>query len=229
MEPFRIESGVAAPLPAANIDTDVIMPKQFLKGIDRKGLDRGLFHHLRFDESGAPRPDFVLNRPDYAGTRFLVVGPNFGCGSSREHAVWGLAQFGVRALIGTSFAGIFFDNCARNGLLAITLAPAQLDDLLRSVSRPAGNRLSVDLERQVITCGDQTVAFEIDAPRREALLSGLDAIGTTLARAEEIRDFEGRHFRRNPWLAPPTEPAPQTRVQQPDRKGLSVRGSSRLR
>ena len=122
MQPFNTVSGSAAPLLASNIDTDVIMPKQFLKGIDRKGLDRGLFFDLRFLESGEPNPEFILNQPPWNNSAFLVVGPNFGCGSSREHAVWGLKQVGVRALIGTSFAGIFYDNCQRNGVLAIQLS-----------------------------------------------------------------------------------------------------------
>lgn len=202
MEPFGTVTGVAAPLPAANIDTDVIMPKQFLKGIDRKGLDRGVFHHLRFDESGATRPEFILNQPAWAAARFLVVGPNFGCGSSREHAVWGLAQLGVRALIGASFAGIFFDNCARNGLLAITLPQHLVEPILARVSDPATTHLTIDLEAQTITSGDLVTRFDIGAPRREALLRGLDAVGTTLARAAEIHVFEKLYFETRPWLEP---------------------------
>lgn len=201
MEPFHRVEGLAAPLPAANIDTDVIMPKQFLKGIDRSGLDRGVFHDLRFDGAGQPRPDFILNQPFWRGARFLVVGPNFGCGSSREHAVWGLAQLGVRALIGTSFAGIFFDNCARNGLLAVTLAPEQVESLLAMVSTPQTNRLAIDLEAQTIE-GDQGVwRFDIDVARKHALLNGLDAVGMALARADEIGAFEAAHLERHPWLA----------------------------
>jgi 3-isopropylmalate/(R)-2-methylmalate dehydratase small subunit len=202
MEPFRRVEGIAAPLPAAHIDTDVIMPKQFLKGVDRAGLDRGVFFDLRFGEDGAERPDFVLNRAPWREARFLVVGPNFGCGSSREHAVWGLAQLGIRALIGTSFAGIFFDNCARNGLLAVTLPPADVEALLNRVSRPQTSRLSVDLEAQTISGAGGDWRFEIDAPRRHALLNGLDAVGAALARAEEIRAFEAAHLARHPWLAP---------------------------
>jgi 3-isopropylmalate/(R)-2-methylmalate dehydratase small subunit len=199
--PFRTVAGIAAPLPAANLDTDVIMPKQFLKGIDRRGLDRGVFFDLRFDEAGAPRPDFVLNQAPWAGATFLVVGPNFGCGSSREHAVWGLAQLGVRALIGTSFAGIFFDNCARNGLLAITLDPAAHARVLAAAAEPARNRLTVDLETGTIITDDGAVtAFEVEPTRRAALLEGLDAVGQALARADEIRVFEARHFADAPWL-----------------------------
>ncbi|EIK95481.1 3-isopropylmalate dehydratase small subunit [Pseudomonas sp. M47T1] len=202
MQPFDIVTGSAAPMLAANIDTDVIMPKQFLKGIDRSGLDQGLFFDLRVLESGAPNPDFVLNQPAWQDARFLVTGPNFGCGSSREHAVWGLKQRGIRALIGTGFAGIFFDNCQRNGLLAIQLDEAQLATLGRKISCPETSTLSVDLPRQEIRLDDGTViAFAIDELRKQALLSGLDAIGTTLQRAEQIRAFEQRHLHHNPWLA----------------------------
>ena len=201
--PFRAVSGIAAPLPAANVDTDVIMPKQFLKGIDRRGLDGGVFFDLRFDEAGAPRPEFVLNQPAWAGAAFLVVGPNFGCGSSREHAVWGLAQLGVRALIGTSFAGIFFDNCARNGLLAITLDPQEHAPLLAAAADPGRNEMIVDLEAGKITTGDGAVTpFEVEPARRAALLEGLDAVGQALTRADEIRAFEARHFAASPWLEP---------------------------
>jgi len=202
MQPFRTVTGVAAPLPAANVDTDVIMPKQFLKGIDRAGLDRGLFFDLRFDADGAPRPDFVLNQAPYRGAPFLVVGPNFGCGSSREHAVWGLAQLGVRALIGTSFAGIFFDNCARNGLLAITLPADDHARLLALAAQPADHRFTIDLEAQTICAGDDLVPFVVEPARRHALLEGLDAVGLSLARAAEIRAFEARHHALNPWLIP---------------------------
>lgn len=202
MEPFKRVEGIATPLPAANIDTDVIMPKQFLKGIDRAGLARGAFHDLRFDEAGQPRADFILNQPPWRDARFLVVGPNFGCGSSREHAVWGLSQLGVRALIGTSFAGIFFDNCARNGLLAVTLPPEEVEALLALVSRPKTSRLTVDLEAQTIEGAGEVWRFEIDPSRRRALLSGLDAVGVALARADEIRAFEKTHLARHPWLAP---------------------------
>lgn len=203
MQPFRTVTGIAAPLPAANVDTDVIMPKQFLKGIDRRGLDRGLFFDLRFDATGAPRPEFILNQGPWAGAAFLVVGPNFGCGSSREHAVWGLAQLGVRALIGTSFAGIFFDNCARNGLLAITLSPEAHAALLALVANPQSNTITIDLEAQTIRAPEGGVTpFSVEPTRRQALMDGLDPVGMALARADEIRAFEVRHFQRSPWLAP---------------------------
>ena len=202
MQPFITVSGSAAPLLASNIDTDVIMPKQFLKGIDRKGLDRGVFFDLRFLESGEPNPEFILNQPAWKEAAFLVVGPNFGCGSSREHAVWGLKQVGVRALIGSSFAGIFYDNCQRNGVLAIQLSPEQLKQVAGVVREAATAHIEVDLPEQTIMLADGTViAFEIDQLRKQSLSLGLDAIGTTLQRAEQIRSFESRHLTANPWLS----------------------------
>ena len=202
MQPFTNVSGAAAPLLAGNIDTDVIMPKQFLKGIDRKGLDRGLFFDVRFLPSGEPNPDFILNQPAWNDAAFLVVGPNFGCGSSREHAVWGLKQVGIRALIGTSFAGIFYDNCQRNGVLAIQLSEAQLKQIADVTSVPTTAHISVNLPEQIIELVDgNVIPFEIDQLRKQSLLLGLDAIGTTLQRAEQIRQFEARHLAENPWLA----------------------------
>lgn len=202
MQPFTTVSGSAAPLLAANIDTDVIMPKQFLKGIDRQGLDRGLFFDLRFLQSGEPNPEFILNQPAWNDAAFLVVGPNFGCGSSREHAVWGLKQVGIRALIGTSFAGIFYDNCQRNGVLAIQLSEAQLKQIAEVSSVAATARISVNLPEQTIALADGgMIPFEIDQLRKQSLLSGLDAIGSTLQRAEQIRRFEVLHLADNPWLA----------------------------
>ncbi|MGA0599276.1 3-isopropylmalate dehydratase small subunit [Caulobacter sp. KR2-114] len=200
MQPFRIVEGVAAALPGANIDTDVIMPKMFLKGIDRSGLDRGVFHDLRFAEDGRPRPDFVLNRDPWRQAAFLVVGPNFGCGSSREHAVWGLKQLGVRALLGVSFAGIFFDNCARNGLLALTLPEAVVSELLAAASDPARCRLQIDLPAQTLTGADGAVGFDIDPVLKTMLVDGLDPVGATLRHADEIRAFEAGHFQARPWL-----------------------------
>lgn len=198
MQPFTSVTGVAAPMPAANVDTDVIMPKQFLKGVDRDGLRDGTFYDLRF---GPGKDSFVLNQNAWRDTRFLVTGPNFGCGSSREHAVWGLGQLGIRALIGTSFAGIFFDNCARNGLLAITLPLAAIEHLLATVSDPASNELTIDLPAQTITARDgRTIAFTIEPSRKRAIVLGLDAIGTTLQDRAAIQAFEKSYFQDNPWL-----------------------------
>jgi 3-isopropylmalate/(R)-2-methylmalate dehydratase small subunit len=198
MERFIRVEGAAVAMPGANIDTDVIMPKVFLKGIDRSGLARGLFHDLRFDEAGAPRAGFVLNQLKSPAT-FLVVGPNFGCGSSREHAVWGMLQYGVRALIGTSFAGIFADNAANNGLLLVTLPEAEIAPLMALAENGSVN-LCIDLERSVIRAGDKDIAFEIDGARRQALMSGLDRIGETLAHADDIRAFQQAYFAAAPWL-----------------------------
>lgn len=200
MEAFVSVSGISASLQAANIDTDVIMPKQFLKGVDRSGLKDGLFHDLRFDEQGKERPDFILNKPEWRNARFLVVGPNFGCGSSREHAVWGLMQYGIRALVGTSFAGIFFDNCARNGLLAITLDEEKTGRLMQAAASPDTSELTIDLDGQRIVSDDLDIEFEINPIRRNALLKGLDAIAQTLTFRDEILAFQTGHLQENPWL-----------------------------
>jgi 3-isopropylmalate/(R)-2-methylmalate dehydratase small subunit len=202
LQPFTQVSGQAAPFLAANVDTDVIMPKQFLKGIDRQGLDRGVFFDLRFLPDGTPNPDFVLNQATWQGASFLVVGPNFGCGSSREHAVWGLQQLGVRALIGSSFAGIFYDNCQRNGVLLITLEEAQVQQIGTLVGEAETARLSIDLQAQRISLADGSVIdFQIDALRKTSLLLGLDAIGSTLQRRDQISAFERQHLAANPWLS----------------------------
>ncbi|WAH55957.1 3-isopropylmalate dehydratase small subunit [Pseudomonas silvicola] len=201
MQPFDTVTGSAAPLLAANIDTDVIMPKQFLKGIDRSGLAQGVFFDLRLLPDGTPNPEFILNQPAWQQASFLVTGPNFGCGSSREHAVWGLRQRGIRALIGTRFAGIFQDNCQRNGVLVIQVDEARLASIAEVVSQPATAQLSVDLPRQQIRLADGTVIpFLIDELGKQALMQGLDAVGATLQRAEQIRAFERQHLRDNPWL-----------------------------
>jgi 3-isopropylmalate/(R)-2-methylmalate dehydratase small subunit len=201
MEPFIQVSGKAAPMLAANIDTDVIMPKQFLKGIDRAGLDRGLFFDLRFLPSGEPNPDFILNQPGWQGAKFLVTGPNFGCGSSREHAVWGLKQMGIKALIGSSFAGIFYDNCQRNGVLTIVLNEPQVQVLGKLISQQDTAQIEVDLQAQEIRLQDGGVMpFKIDELRKNALLLGLDAIGSTLQKREQILAFQQKHLAENPWL-----------------------------
>jgi 3-isopropylmalate/(R)-2-methylmalate dehydratase small subunit len=204
IDAFTTLSGIAAPLPEANVDTDVIMPKQFLKGITRDDLARGLFYDLRFDACGNERADFVLNLAAYRNPSFLIVGPNFGCGSSREHAVWGLKQFGIRAIIGTSFASIFQDNCFRNGLLPIALPPGPIERLLSICSDPQRTTLCVDLtEQRIVVQGSGAIGFSIDPLRRGDLLSGRDAIASTLQFAAEIRSFERCHWTSHPWLKPP--------------------------
>jgi 3-isopropylmalate/(R)-2-methylmalate dehydratase small subunit len=189
-------------MPHAHIDTDVIMPKQFLKGIDRAGLGEKVFFDQRYDSAGALRHDFILNREGWRDSRFLIVGPNFGCGSSREHAVWGLMQFGIRALIGTSFAGIFNDNCQRNGLLTMTLPTDQVAMLAACAGDPARNMLTLDLASQELTVSQDgtVIAFEIDGRRKRALLLGLDAIGATLEDAQAIRKFETARRDAYRWL-----------------------------
>ena len=201
MERFlRLSGGIAA-LPGANIDTDVIMPKAFLKGIDRSGLADGLFHDLRFDAAGAHRSDFILNRG--ADTRFLLVGPNFGCGSSREHAVWGMLQYGVRAIVGTSFGAIFADNAANNGLLLLAL-PASDIALLSDMLDEGAGQLTIDLEQERIEIADRTIRFAVDPAVRQALMLGLDRIGETLTHADRIHAFEQAYLANNPWLGGPS-------------------------
>ncbi|NIF57995.1 3-isopropylmalate dehydratase small subunit [Enterobacter sp. Ap-916] len=200
MEPFNRVTGVAAPMMAANIDTDVIMPKQFLKGIDRNNLDRGVFFDQRFLTDGSPNPEFILNKPAWRDAQFLIVGPNFGCGSSREHAVWGLRQLGIRALIGTSFAGIFNDNCQRNGVLTLTLPAEDIERLAQAAYNPEANRITVDLARQQIGVEGKDIAFTVDELKKHMLLEGHDAISYTLQFQQEIREFEQRHFAAHPWL-----------------------------
>lgn len=202
MEAFNVLTGIAASLPAANVDTDVIMPKQFLKGIDRNGLDRGVFFDLRFLADGSPDPAFILNQPEWQNAKFLLVGPNFGCGSSREHAVWGLKQLGIRALIGTTFAGIFFDNCQRNGVLTVQLDPKPWAQIAQEVVHGDKNEITLDLPAQRIGLQNgEVIDFAIDELSKVSLLNGLDAIGTTLQYRDDIREFQQGHLQRNPWLA----------------------------
>jgi 3-isopropylmalate/(R)-2-methylmalate dehydratase small subunit len=203
MEPFTSLTGVAAALPMANLDTDQIMPKQFLRGVDREsGLAIGFLHDLRFSAPGVARPGFVLNQSPWNQARILVTGPNFGCGSSREHAVWGLRQLGLRCVIGSSFGGIFGDNCTRNGVPAIVLPVREVERLLALASDPASCEMTVDLERQlVVTPADgKSIAFEFDPLRKHMLRKGLDAVGLTMESAEEIRAFEQRYFAERAWL-----------------------------
>ncbi len=200
MDAFNSITGTLAPLPAANIDTDVIMPKQFLKGIDRQGLDRGVFFDLRFLADGSPNPDFILNQPAWQNAAFLLVGANFGCGSSREHAVWGLNQLGIRAIIGTSFAGIFDDNCQRNGVLTLTLSEDDYQRLSAVAQDPANNQITVSLEQQKILFNNQSISFVVSALKREMLLGGGSAVDWTLQYADDIGQFETQHFAQRPWL-----------------------------
>ena len=201
MERFTTLTGVAAPLPMVNVDTDQIIPKQFLKTIKRTGLGRHLFAPMRYDAEGAENPDFVLNREPYRAAGIIVAGANFGCGSSREHAPWALLDFGVRCVIAPSFADIFFNNCFKNGILAIALDAATVERLLDDIGDGAHATLTVDLDKQAITAPDGGVLrFEVDAFRKHCLLNGLDEIGLTLQQEDEIAAFEAAQREVQPWL-----------------------------
>ena len=210
MQKFTQHQGIAAPLDRANVDTDMIIPKQFLKSIKRSGFGPNLFDELRYLDEGKPdqdcsgrplNPEFVLNQPRYQGCSILLARENFGCGSSREHAPWALDDFGIRAVIAPSFADIFFNNCFKNGLLPIILPEAQVDALFQEVEANEGATLQIDLERQVVIRGNgEELAFEIDAFRKHCLLNGLDDIGLTLQHADAIRDYEQQQKQQAPWL-----------------------------
>ena len=200
MEKFVKLTGVAAPLPVVNIDTDMIIPKDYLKTIKRTGLGKGLFAEARYNEDCSVNPDFVLNKPAYQNAKILVAGDNFGCGSSREHAPWALLDFGIRCVISTSFADIFYNNCFKNGILPIVVSQADLDKLMDDASRGSNAILSVDLESQEITGPDGgSIKFEIDAFKRHCLLNGLDDIGLTLEMATAIDSFEKSAATSRPW------------------------------
>ena len=200
MDKFVKLTGVAAPLPVVNIDTDMIIPKDYLKTIKRTGLGKGLFAEARYNEDGSPNPDFVLNKPAYQNASILVAGDNFGCGSSREHAPWALLDFGIRCVISTSFADIFYNNCFKNGILPIVVSQDDLDKLMDDASRGSNAILTVDLEAQEITGPDGgRIGFEIDAFRRHCLLNGLDDIGLTLEKATSIDTFEKQAATARPW------------------------------
>jgi 3-isopropylmalate/(R)-2-methylmalate dehydratase small subunit len=200
MKAFTKLDAKIAPLPLANVDTDQIIPKQFLKTVEREGLSKGLFYDFRFDEQGKEKPDFVLNRPEYKGAGVLVTGDNFGCGSSREHAPWALMDFGISCVISTSFADIFYNNCFQNGLLPVVLQADEVQALMEEAK--GGNHLvTVDLEKQtVVSPSGRTFAFQIDAQRKIKMLNGLDAIGETLIAAAEIDIFESKRALDRPWL-----------------------------
>src|SRR6266404_5531254 len=201
MQKFDKLTGVAAPMPMINIDTDMIIPKQFLKTIKRSGLGKNLFDELRFEPDGREKPDFVLNKPAYRRAQILVAGDNFGCGSSREHAPWALLDFGIRCIIATSFADIFYNNCFKNGILPIRLPRDQVDKLMDDASRGANAVIAIDLEAQAITGPDGgRIHFEIDGFRKHCLLNGLDDIGLSLEKAAAIDGFEARRQHTQPWL-----------------------------
>jgi 3-isopropylmalate/(R)-2-methylmalate dehydratase small subunit len=201
MDKFTTLTGIAAPMPLVNIDTDMIIPKQFLKTIKRSGLGVNLFDEMRYDREGNELPDFILNQPAYRQTQILVAGDNFGCGSSREHAPWALLDFGIRCVISTSFADIFFNNCFKNGILPIVLPQDAVDVLMEDAQKGANARITVDLESQTVTTSDgMSFAFEVDPFRKHCLLNGLDDIGLTMEKAPRIDSYETQMAQARPWV-----------------------------
>ena len=201
MDKFKKLSGTAAPMPLINIDTDMIIPKVFLKTIKRSGLGVNLFDEMRYQDDGSENPDFVLNKPQYRETEILVAGDNFGCGSSREHAPWAIKDFGIRCVISTSYADIFFNNCFKNGILPIVLPKAQVDVLMKDAEKGSNARIEVDLEAQTVTTSDgETFSFEVDTFKKHCLLNGLDDIGLTMEKAASIDAYESKLQVSHPWV-----------------------------
>ena len=201
MNKFDKLSGIAAPMPMVNIDTDMIIPKQFLKTIKRSGLGVNLFDEMRYDRDGNEVPDFVLNKPQYRDAQILVAGDNFGCGSSREHAPWAIADFGITCVIAPSFADIFYNNCFKNGTLPIALPQEQVDLLMKDAEKGSNARIEVDLEAQTITSSDgEVISFQVDAFKKHCLMNGLDDIGLTLEKAASIDSFESAAAQARPWV-----------------------------
>jgi 3-isopropylmalate/(R)-2-methylmalate dehydratase small subunit len=200
MTPFTTLTGIAAPMPLVNIDTDMIIPKQFLKTIQRSGLGKNLFDEMRYTQDGAEIPDFVLNQPAYRKAEIIVAGDNFGCGSSREHAPWALLDFGVRCVISTSFADIFYNNCFKNGILPIVMPQDVVDTLMADARKGANARMIVDLANQTVTTSDgQSFGFDIDPFRKHCLINGLDDIGLTMEKAASIDAYEAKAATIRPW------------------------------
>jgi 3-isopropylmalate/(R)-2-methylmalate dehydratase small subunit len=200
MEKFTTLTGVAAPLKLINVDTDMIIPKQYLKTIKRTGLGTGLFSEMRYKDDGSENPDFVLNKTAYRQAKILVAGDNFGCGSSREHAPWALLDFGIRCVISTSFADIFYNNCFKNGILPIKVSPEDLEKLFDDADRGSNATLTIDLEKQEIRGPDGgSIKFDLDSFRKHCLLNGLDDIGLTMQKSEKIAGFEEKAAGARPW------------------------------
>jgi 3-isopropylmalate/(R)-2-methylmalate dehydratase small subunit len=201
MDKFTTLTGVAAPMPLVNIDTDMLIPKQFLKTIKRSGLGVNLFDEMRYNPDGSEKPDFVLNQPAWRNAQIIIAGDNFGCGSSREHAPWALLDFGIRAVISTSFADIFFNNCFKNGILPIVMPQEVVDVLMADARKGANARMTVDLENQTVTTSDgQVFPFQVDAFRKHCLLNGLDDIGLSLEKAASIDSYEKKASALRPWV-----------------------------
>ena len=201
MTPFTTLTGVAAPMPLINIDTDMIIPKQFLKTIKRSGLGVNLFDEMRYTQDGSEKPEFVLNQPAYRQAEIIVAGENFGCGSSREHAPWALLDFGIRCVISASYADIFYSNCFKNGILPIILPQAQVDVLMDDANKGANARISVDLATQTVTTSDgRSFRFELDPFKKHCLMHGLDDIGLSLEKVASIDSYEARAANQRPWV-----------------------------
>ncbi len=201
MDKFTTLTGIAAPMPLVNIDTDMIIPKQFLKTIQRTGLGKNLFDEMRYDRQGNEVPDFVLNQPQYRNAEIIVAGENFGCGSSREHAPWALLDFGIRCIIAPSFADIFYNNCFKNGILPVVLPAEAVAYLMDDAANGANARITVDLEAQTVTASDgSSFAFDIDPFKKHCLMNGLDDIGLSLEKVSAIDDYEARQKTQFPWL-----------------------------
>ncbi|AHD01885.1 3-isopropylmalate dehydratase small subunit [Leisingera methylohalidivorans] len=201
MEKFQKLQGIAAPMPLVNIDTDMIIPKVFLKSIQRTGFGKNLFDEMRYNRDGTEIEDFVLNKPQYRKAEILVAGDNFGCGSSREHAPWAIADFGIKCIISTSFADIFFNNSFKNGILPIVLPQEQVDILMADAEKGENARMTVDLEAQEITTSDgEVIPFDVDAFKKHCLLNGLDDIGLTMEKADSIKTFEDKAAQARPWV-----------------------------
>ncbi|EDZ45562.1 3-isopropylmalate dehydratase, small subunit [Rhodobacterales bacterium Y4I] len=201
MEKFTKIQGVAAPMPLVNIDTDMIIPKVFLKSIQRTGFGKNLFDEMRYNRDGTEIDDFVLNKPQYRNAEILIAGDNFGCGSSREHAPWAIADFGIKCIVSTSFADIFFNNSFKNGILPIVLPQEQVDILMADAEKGENARMTVDLEAQEITTSDgDVIKFEVDPFKKHCLLNGLDDIGLTLEKADSIKTFEAKAAQERPWV-----------------------------
>ena len=201
MEKFEKLHGIAAPMPLVNIDTDMIIPKVFLKSIQRSGFGKHLFDEMRFNRDGTEIEDFVLNKPQYRDAEILIAGDNFGCGSSREHAPWAIADFGIKCVVSTSFADIFFNNCFKNGILPVVLPQEQVDILMADAEKGANARVTVDLEAQELTTSEgEVIKFDVDSHRKHCLLEGLDDIGQTMQKQGSIDAFAAQAFAARPWV-----------------------------
>jgi 3-isopropylmalate/(R)-2-methylmalate dehydratase small subunit len=201
MDKFQKLTGIAAPMPLVNIDTDMIIPKVFLKSIARTGFGKNLFDEMRYNRDGSEIADFVLNKPQYRNAEILVAGDNFGCGSSREHAPWAIADFGIKCVVSTSFADIFFNNCFKNGILPVVLPQEQVDLLMKDAEKGANARMTVDLEAQEITTSDgEVIKFEVDSFKKQCLLEGLDDIGQTLQKQSAVHTYEAKMAQERPWV-----------------------------